>query len=134
MAVSVIAGIVGTLVGPVTELLSEVVTDKDKRDALAYKLSTLAATQTHEQTLAQIDVNKIDAASKHLFVAGWRPFIGWTCGFAMAFNYIGVPLLGAAGVTLAVLDITTMFPVLLGMLGLAGLRTGEKVKGVSREK
>lgn len=131
--IGAIAGIVGTLVGPISNLLSEVITDKDQRDALAFKLSTLAATQSHEQTIAQLDVNRTEAASKHMFVAGWRPFIGWTCGFAMAFNYIGVPILGALGVTMVVLDITTMFPVLLGMLGLAGLRTGEKMKGVSRE-
>ena len=132
--IGAIAGIVSTLVGPISSLLSEVVTDKDQRDALAFKLSTMAATQSHEQTIAQLDVNKTEAAHKNLFVAGWRPFIGWTCGMAMAFNYIGVPIAGTFGVTMVVLDITTMFPVLLGMLGLAGLRTGEKVKGVSRER
>ena len=132
--ITAVAGIISTLVGPISALLSEVVTDKDKRDELAFKLSTMAATQAHKETLSQLEVNKTEAASQHLFVAGWRPFIGWTCGVAMAFNYIGVPILTGFGITLAVLDITTMFPVLLGMLGLAGLRTTEKAKGVSREK
>ena len=132
--IGAIAGIVSTLVGPISSLLSEVVTDKDKRDELAFKLSTLAATQAHDNALAQLEVNKIEAASKYLFVAGWRPFIGWACGVAMALNYIVSPVLSGFDVDLEILDITTMFPVLMGMLGFASLRTYEKVQNVSREK
>lgn len=85
----------------------------------------------------QLDINKQEAASASLFVAGWRPFIGWTCGAAFAFKFIVAPLLAfgfaAAGhaVALPVLDFTEMSTVLLGMLGLGGLRTVEKVKGVA---
>lgn len=132
--IAAIASLAGTLVGPIANLISEVVTDKDKRDELAFKVSTMVATQAHENALAQLKVNEREAASQHLFVAGWRPFVGWTCGVAMAFNYIGVPLLSAIDINMTVLDITTMFPVLMGMLGFASLRTYEKVKEVSREK
>lgn len=84
----------------------------------------------------QLEVNKAEAASASLFVAGWRPFIGWTCGAAFAFKFIGGPLAmiiaGMAGynLTLPVFDFTEMSTILLGMLGLGGLRTVEKIKGV----
>jgi hypothetical protein len=128
-----IQAIVGTLIGPISELLSEFITDKDKANELAHKIATLSATQAHENALAQMEVNKTEAVHRSVFVAGWRPFIGWVCGLSMATNYMGVPLAGVFGFELPVLDITTMFPVLLGMLGLAGLRTQEKIKGVARE-
>lgn len=133
MGASIIAGIVGQLVAPVTDLLGKFIEDKDKRNQLAFEIATMAATQAHDQTIAQLEVNQEEAKSTHLFVAGWRPFIGWTCGFAMGFNYILVPVLSGFDVDMSVLDITTMFPVLLGMLGLAGLRTTEKVQGVAAE-
>lgn len=85
----------------------------------------------------QLDVNKVEAASTSLFVAGWRPAIGWTCGAAFAFKFIGGPaafvLSQWAGhpITLPEFDFTEMSTILLGMLGLGGLRTVEKVKGVS---
>ena len=132
--IAAIASLAGTLVGPIASLISEVVTDKDKRDELAFKVSTLVATQAHENAIAQLKVNEREAAHNSMFVAGWRPFIGWTCGTAMAFNYLIVPIADGFGFQMTVLDIITMFPVLMGMLGFAGLRSYEKVKGVSREK
>lgn len=132
--IGTITALASTLVGPITSLVSEFIEDKDKAAQLSAKLSTLAAEQAHANAMAQIEVNKVEAASKSLFVAGWRPFVGWSCGVAMAFNYIASPILSGFGVELAILDITTMFPVLMGMLGFASLRSYEKVKGVSREK
>lgn len=85
----------------------------------------------------QLEVNKAEAASGSLFVGGWRPFVGWVCGFAFAFKFILAPLMAftmaALGhpITLPVLDFTEMSTILLGMLGLGGLRTVEKVKGVA---
>jgi Holin of 3TMs, for gene-transfer release len=87
----------------------------------------------------QLDVNKVEAASSSVFVAGWRPFIGWVCGSACAWNWIGLPitkagllLAGLPALTLAPADLTEMLPVLMGMLGLGALRTTEKIKGVAR--
>ena len=88
--------------------------------------------------LAQIEVNKVEAASSSVFVSGWRPFIGWVCGMACAWNWIGLPALKAglviAGYTLDLrpADLTEMLPVLMGMLGLGGLRTIEKLNGQAR--
>lgn len=87
----------------------------------------------------QLDVNKAEAASPSVFVAGWRPFIGWVCGSACAWNWIGLPvakvllpLAGGPVIALEAADLTEMLPVLMGMLGLAGYRTFEKTKGVAR--
>jgi hypothetical protein len=86
----------------------------------------------------QMAVNQTEAAHPSVFVSGWRPFIGWVCGAACAWNWIGLPIakLGAAfagvTITLAPADLTEMMPVLMGMLGLGALRTYEKTKRVAR--
>lgn len=86
---------------------------------------------------SQIEVNKEEAKSNSLFVSGWRPFIGWVCGSAFAWVYILQPVLAfffnAAGhpVTLPHIEFGEMSSVLLGMLGLGGMRSYEKVKGVA---
>lgn len=85
----------------------------------------------------QLEVNKVEAANSSLFVAGWRPFVGWTCGAAFAFKFIGGPMLvfiaGLYGhaITLPAMDFTEMSTILMGMLGIGALRTVEKVKGVA---
>jgi hypothetical protein len=86
----------------------------------------------------QMQVNQAEAASSSVFVAGWRPFIGWVCGSACAWNWIGLPIakagLALAGNPLAVspADLSDMLPVLMGMLGLGAMRSFEKTKGVAR--
>lgn len=88
---------------------------------------------------AQLAVNQAEAASGKTFIAGWRPFIGWVCGVAMAYKFVLQPFLTFALIVghvnfdpskLPVLDWTDMSTVLLGMLGLAGARTWEKLSGV----
>ena len=85
----------------------------------------------------QIDTNKEEAKSPSVFVSGWRPFIGWVCGVACAWNWIGlkVALFIAAylghPLNITPADVTEMMPVLLGMLGLGGMRTVEKIQGVA---
>ena len=87
---------------------------------------------------AQAAVDQAEAASSNVFVAGWRPFIGWVCGSIFAFNYILLPignyfliLYAPASPKLPILDISAVMPVLLGMLGLGTLRTVEKTQGVA---
>ena len=99
------------------------------------ELAALAAETTLAQ--GQNEVNKVEAASSRLFVAGWRPFVGWICAAALGFQYIGRPLL-AMGASMAgvpvdmpAIEAGELLPLLLGMLGLGGLRTVEKVKGVA---
>ena len=132
--------IFAALVGPVTGLLDKFVEDKDQKNALAHEISTMAERHSQEQMLAQLEVNKAEAASSSIFVSGWRPATGWVCVLGMAGNFIVTPF---ANFVLALLEVQvfiplvpldTMLPVLLGMLGLGGLRTLEKAKGVHRTK
>jgi hypothetical protein len=126
---------VTALIGPVTSLISEFITDKDKAAELAHKIATRAEENAHAINLAQISVNKIEAASQSVFVAGWRPSAGWVCVLAMANNYIVAPYVSAfSRVTLPVLDLGELTPILFGMLGLGAYRSWEKAKGVAREK
>ena len=91
-----------------------------------------------ERSRQQTDVNKTEAASTDRFVAGWRPFIGWVCGSALAWHYIGRPmadwvvLLTGAHAQIPAVDLGDLIVILLGMLGLGGLRTTEKIKGVTK--
>ncbi len=106
---------------------------KAKRDIEAELTKHLA-----QIDLAQLDINKAEGQHRSMFVAGWRPFIGWTCGVALAYTYVLQPILvfilAQSGylVQLPVMDLSVMMPVLLGMLGLGGLRSFEKFKGVSK--
>ena len=129
----------GALIGPVTGLLDKFIEDKDQKNALAHEIATMSEKHAQELAMAQIEVNKAEAASGSVFKGGWRPFIGWVCGFAFAYHFILQPVLlfgaAAAGVSLPSLpefDMSQMMPVLLGMLGLGGLRTFEKHKGVTK--
>lgn len=83
--------------------------------------------------VGQLEINKAEAAHKSIFVAGWRPFIGWVCGVGLMYNVILSPLLDI-WFEVPVVNPELLYPVLLGMLGLGGMRSFEKFKGVSREK
>ena len=83
--------------------------------------------------LAQIKLNSNEATHPSMFVAGWRPAVGWICATILLFNFIIGPLAAAFGFMVPLLDAATMMPVLLGMLGLGGMRSFEKMKGVSRD-
>ena len=127
------------LIGPISTLLDKVIPDADERHRLAFEISTLAEKQAHEIAQAQIAVNREEAASHSIFVAGWRPMVGWVCCAGLATNYLLVPIcnfvltLNESPITVPPLDLSEMMPVLLGMLGLGGLRTWEKTKGVARQ-
>jgi|TARA_R110000782_G_scaffold492_2_gene1604 hypothetical protein len=80
----------------------------------------------------QTKINAVEAQHRTLFVAGWRPFIGWICGVALAYNFVIRDLfIWVTKTTEAppALQMDHLMTVLLGMLGLGGLRTYEKIKG-----
>ena len=112
--------------------------DKEKRAAAEREIEKQLATHLAKIDLAQLEINKQEAAHRNIFVAGWRPFIGWSCGIAMCYAYIIQPItifvLAQTGnlVSLPTLDLSEMMPVLLGMLGLGGLRSFEKYKKISK--
>jgi len=129
-------GIVKELVGPVTGLLSEFIEDKDQKARLAHEIATMAERHANENAKAQLEVNKVEAASKSLFVAGWRPFIGWTCGLGMFGNFITIPFanfvlaLLSYEIVIPLVPLETMMPVLMGMLGLGAMRSFEKTRKI----
>lgn len=127
------------LIGPVAALLDKFIPDAGEKARLAHEIATMAERQAHEIALAQIEVNKEEAKSDNLFKSGWRPFIGWTCGIAFAYHFVGLPmilfLMTAAGYPIPELpkfDMTSLLTVLGGLLGLGSLRTFEKYKGVTK--
>lgn len=127
------------LIGPVTGLLDKFIEDKDKKNAIAFELSTMAEKHAQELAKAQIEVNKAEAQHRSLFVSGWRPAVGWTCCIGLASNYLFIPLanftlaLADSTIEIPILDMATMMPVLMGMLGLGAMRTVEKTKKVQRD-
>jgi hypothetical protein len=127
------------LIGPVTGLLDKFIEDKDQKAQLAHDLATMAQRHAQELAQGQLEINKAEAQHRNIFVAGWRPFIGWTCGVALAWHFVISPfvIFGAAmaGVELPELpefDMGSLMTVLMGMLGLGGLRTFEKAKGLTK--
>ena len=129
-----------SLIGPVSGLLDKFIEDKDTKNKLAHEISTMAERHAQELAKGQLEVNKVEAAHKNMFVAGWRPAVGWVCVAGMAGNFIIIPLanfaLAISGSAIAVplIALSEMMPVLMGMLGLGAMRTVEKAKGVQRER
>lgn len=127
-------GIDITGVGAVAELAGTVINkiwpDKSEQE----KQELTAAVMVIQ---GQLDINKVEAANPSLFVSGWRPFIGWICGLGCTWNWVGLPVLKAAmavygmPINVTPADLSEMMPLLLGLLGLGGLRTYEKVKRVA---
>jgi hypothetical protein len=134
-------GILDVLIGPITKLLDKIIPDPQAKAQAKLDLMKLAQEGELKQleadmqmALAQIDVNKIEAASPNLFKSGWRPAVGWTCVCGLIYTYIGNPLLSwySASHGLAAppqLDLGTLITLLGGLLGLGTLRTQEKLKG-----
>jgi hypothetical protein len=121
------------LIGPVTGLLDKLIEDKDQKNALAHKLATMADEHAQELAKGQLAVNAVEAAHKSLFVAGWRPFVGWICGVGLLYNVLISQIL-AIWFEVPTVDPSLLTPILMGMLGMGAMRSYEKTKGVQREK
>lgn len=128
------------LIGPVTSLLDKFIEDKDTKAKLAHDLATMAERHAQEVALGQIEVNKQEAQHRSIFVAGWRPFAGWVCVSSMAYHFVLLPILSVALAASDILpvtelpefDMSSLMTVLLGMLGLGGLRSYEKKNGLTK--
>lgn len=123
------------VLGPIIDkVLGAVLPDPNKRQEV---IMTILG-QLQASDIAQMEVNKAEAGHGSMFVAGWRPFIGWACGLALAFQYLLSPLTVWAaaiyGVTIPVppaLD-QVLWELMFGMLGMGALRSFEKIKGAAR--
>jgi len=126
--------------GPVIDKLVGLIPDPQARAKAQAEAMASILEAGQKADAAQMEINKVEASSSSIFVAGWRPFIGWVCGAGFAWNWIGLPvavfITNAAGNPLALspADLSEMMPLLLGMLGMGGLRTFEKMQGVARER
>ena len=125
--------IVDALIGPVSGLLDKFIEDKDQKNALAHEIATMSERHAHEALKGQLEINKVEAAHKSLFVAGWRPAIGWVCMLGLLYNTIIANVL-SIWIEVPEVDTTLLVPVMMGMLGLGAMRSYEKVNHVSREK
>jgi hypothetical protein len=120
----------GAVSGLVNTAINKIWPDKSEQE----KQQLAAAVMVVQ---GQLDINKVEAANPSVFVSGWRPFIGWVCGAACAWNWIGLPIAAMAlkvyqiDIPLSPANLTEMLPVLMGMLGLGTLRTVEKINGVA---
>jgi len=126
------------LIGPVTGLLDKFIPDADTKAKLAHEVATMAEEHAQEIAKGQMEINAVEAANSNVFVSGWRPFIGWTCGLGMFGNFITIPFsnfvlaLFEVNIVIPLVPLETMMPVLMGMLGLGAMRTYEKKSGVSK--
>ena len=134
-----------TLIPAISQLLDKIIPDPQEREKAKIELlKSDRAADIEELRLAisadqmQADINKQEANNPNLFVSGWRPFIGWVCGAAFAYHFIIQPLLAFAiansggKVELPVFDMQALSTVLMGILGLGGFRTLEKIKNVPK--
>ena len=124
---------INLLIPAVTSLLDKFIPDADEKAKIAHEISTLAEKQAHDLAMAQIEVNKSESKHVSIFVAGWRPFIGWTCGLALFYHFLAQPILVFfMDKPAPTFDMSTLSTILMGMLGLGGLRTFEKYKGKAK--
>ena len=123
--------LITSLVGPVTGLLDKFIEDKDQKALLAHEISTMAESHAQEALLAKLEINKHDAKG-NWFQSSWRPATAWVCVLGFLVNFLVSPLCAGFGIDIPQADTGTMLPVLMGMLGLGGLRSFEKTKGLNK--
>lgn len=119
-------------------LIDRLIPDKTQSAAAKAQLLQMQLAGEFDLAKGQLTVNAAEAGNQSLFVAGWRPFVGWGCGFAFIYTYILHPMtltiaaLAHSNVDISKLpplDISQMMPVLLGMLGLGAMRSYDKAQG-----
>jgi hypothetical protein len=139
-----IGTLITSLLGPILEPLINLIPNKNDRARAREQAEAQIVTAMTGLVQGQLEINKVEAQHGSIFVAGWRPAVGWICGISLGWNFIIHPmLLWLAFIlpdipidlsTAPQLDTGELMTVLLGMLGLGGLRTYEKRVGVARAK
>lgn len=127
------------IIGPALEGVLRLIPDKNARAEAAEAFENNVLTALVGLVQGQLEINKMEAQHQSIFVAGWRPAIGWICGIALGWNYVLSPIIQWVAVANGFdleqaprLDTAELTTILLGMLGLGGLRTYEKRLGVAR--
>jgi len=129
------------IVENVVDRLVDRIPDPNERARAKEEYERMLLKAVAEAGRVQAEINKVEAAHKSLFVAGWRPFIGWICGLSLMWAFVGYPiavwalnLMGCYEVEVPKIETDVLFQLVLAMLGMGGLRTFEKIRGVAREK
>ena len=131
--------LLSNLIQPVSKILDKAIPDQDLKRKLSLEIATMSEKDAQELALAQVMVYAAEASSGSLFKGGWRPCIGWICGIAFGYHFVLQPviifvvaLIGIEIPELPEFDMGTLLTVLGGMLGIGGLRTYEKQKGLTK--
>ena len=112
--------VLSSLIAPATQILDKFIEDKDQKNKLAHELATMADRHAQEALLAQLAINK-EEAKGNWFQSSWRPLCGYVCVISLAINYMISPICSGFGVSIPQADMSVMMPLLLGMLGIAGM-------------
>lgn len=136
--IPIISAITETL-GGIFGIVDKLIPDKDKAIQLKHDIQMKILDLQGALQMGQIDINKLEAAHRSIFVAGWRPAIGWICAFALGWHFIGFDLFtwlatlsGSEIVVPKLVGTENLMEMVLAMLGLAGFRTYEKYSGVAK--
>ena len=124
---------IASLLPVASKLLGKFIEDKDTKNKLAHDIATMAEKHAQQLALEQIKVNQ-EEAKGNWFQSSWRPLIGWICGISLMINYAISPICAGFGITIPQADMSVMMPLLLGMLGIGGLRSLDKIKKVDTKK
>jgi len=132
--------VLGDIIDMVGGLVSEVVVDKDKKREILLEMEKLkgeADERFHKELIAQTEINKQEAAHASIFVAGWRPFIGWTSGVGLAYSFVLAPFIefiaranGYVG-EMPMPDASQLLALVTAMLGVGAMRSYDKQKGTA---
>ena len=122
---------IASLIAPVTSLLDKWIPDADVKQQIAHELATMSERHAQELAVAQIKLN-MEEAKGNWFQSGWRPATGWVCVCGFGVNFLVSPLLAGFGIDIPQADTSVMMPVLMGLLGLGGMRSFERLKGVEK--
>lgn len=135
-----IGAIAKAIIGPALNKALNLIPDKNARQAAEEELHLKLTEGINEEVAQQLEINAVEAAHKSLFVAGWRPAIGWLCALGLGWSFIGYPVADSVldilgkDILLPVVDEEHLWQLLTAMLGMGGLRTVEKLKRVARNR
>jgi len=131
-------GLLPSLLPMLGEVLDRIIPDKAEAAKARLEMEAKLLEAATAQAGQQAAINQVEAANSNVFVSGWRPFIGWVCGAGLAWAFVVAPiaswLLVVSGIrqTLPQLQVEYLMELIVALLGLGGLRTYEKLRGVAR--
>ena len=128
------------VIGPIIDKIVDRIPNANERARAKEEFQKELMMAVNQASQAQAEINKIEAGHSSVFVAGWRPFIGWICGVGLLWAFILQPisvyfltLTGNSPENLPSIETDGLYQLVLAMLGMGGLRTFEKINGVARE-